>query len=346
MATRRQKRTVASSPICVVNHDGSLTFRGKRITVPEVFLEEVIGAGANGFVVKGRHRILSVPLAVKFWVSLRTSDARDKMAQGIAEVKKLINAERYRSVVLWRTAGVASGLFYAVMDLFHGQTLESWLKDSHPLGLRRQMAFRLVDDVCGMAHSGLYHGDLHTRNVLIDTRASPLLDRTEPKFGIIDFGTSMFTSRGASKTRHWRVFTETLDQLVWPFRLHLLARISLPTHATASAIRTWYRTSLASIRHVCIRLGAQWLIEGEELHEFYKSEFYKSESESNDMWLAEFFAVPEATLDLAKKLIRDGSLELSEQRLGDGYWWSPFERRLDSATLDGFGPPWNTSITD
>ena len=75
------------------------------------------------------------------------------------------------------------------MDFFPGQTLECGLKDTHPLGLRRLMAYRLVDDVCGMAYSGIYHGDLHHRNLMVDARETSLLDRIEPSFALIDFGT-------------------------------------------------------------------------------------------------------------------------------------------------------------
>jgi serine/threonine protein kinase len=210
MTRRNAKRLVAPSQVCVVNDDGSITFRGRQISVPGVCLEEVIGSGANGFVVKGHHRILSVPLAVKFWASLRTRDARDKMAQGIAEVKKLIRAERYRSVVLWRTAGESAGVFYAAMDLFHGQTLESWIKDTHPLGLRRLLAYRLVDEVCGMAYSGLYHGDLHPRNVMIDARVPSLLDGIEPRFGIIDIGSH------SNERVQWRPSGRSLQCQVGP----------------------------------------------------------------------------------------------------------------------------------
>ena len=340
MARMNVTQAPRASTVCVVNGDGSITFQGKRIVVPEVFLEEVIGLGANGFVVKGHHRILSVPLATKFWASLRTKDARDKMAQGIAEVRKLIKAEKYRSVVLWRTAGESEGLFYATMDWFNGQTLESWLKASRPLGLRRLLAYRLVDEVCGMAHDDLYHGDLHTRNVLVDARPASLLDGREPRFAIIDFGTSLFTSRGASRSRHWRVFTQTLDRLVWPFRFRRLAG-SFPISSTSISMRAWYRAALASIRHALIRQGAEWLIDAEETHEFYKGEW-----PNRAAMLSELFPVPRPVLDLTMKLLDDGTLSLTEQGLGSGHLWWPRDRPLDSSTLDGFGPPWSTSITD
>jgi serine/threonine protein kinase len=327
MIRKNTRQLVTPSQVCVVNGDGSITFEGKQISVPEAYLEEFIGSGANGFVVKGYHRIIKAPLVVKFWAKLRTEDARDKMAQGIAEIKKQIAAEGYQSVLLWRGAGESQGVFYAVMDLFPGQTLECWLKDTHPLGLRRLIAYRLVDDVCGMAYSGIYHGDLHQGNLMIDARAASLLDGIEPSFAIIDFGTSRFArgGRSASQARHWRKFTETLDRLVSPFELRALAPGALHISNTANSIRDWYRARLDSIRHALIHLGAQWLIAPGETRECH---------------------IPATAVDLTRKLIEYGTLRLSEGELGPGQLWWPRHRPLDSATLDGFGPPWNTSITD
>jgi serine/threonine protein kinase len=340
--TRKTTRPLASpSEVCIVNDDGSITFRSRTINVPGVCLEEVIGSGANGFVVKGHHRILSKPLAVKFWVSLGTRDARDKMAQGIAELHKLIMAENYRSVVLWRNAGEEAGLFWASMDLVPGRTLQSWLKETHPLGLRRLLAYRLVDEVSGMAHSGVYHGDLHTRNVMVDERASSLLEGTEPRLGIIDFGTSMFSSRGASRARHWRVFAETLDRLLSPFKLRALGHAPPAVSAAAESIRAWHRACLASIRHALIQLGAEWLIAPEETHDFHKGEWPR-----RDVMLSSLFPLGAAALPFTTKLIASGALSVSEESLGPGPLWWPRDRPLDSATLDGFGPPWSTSITD
>jgi serine/threonine protein kinase len=329
------------SDVCTVNKDGSITFRGRTINVPGVCLEEIIGSGANGFVVKGHHRILSKPLAVKFWVTLRTRDARDKMAQGIAEVNKLIMAEDYRSVVVWRNAGVEAGLFWASMDLFPGRPLQSWLKDRHPLGLRRLLAYRLVDEVCGMAYNGVYHGDLHTKNVMVDERVSTLLEGREPRLGIIDFGTSMFTSRGASRARHWRVFAETIDRLLSPFRLRALGHAPPTPSADASSIRAWYRICLASIRHALIQLGAEWLIDAEETHDFHKEEW-----PSRDVMLSSLFPLGTAALSFTKGLEASGALVVSSESLGLGpLWWIP-DRLHDPATFDGFGPSWSTSITD
>ena len=323
MNRRNTRQQVAPSHVRVVNGDGSITFEGKQISVPEAYLEEFIGSGANGFVVKGYHRVIKAPLVVKFWAKLRTDDARNKMDQGIAEIKKQMEAEGYQTVPLPRGAGKSAGLFYAVMDFFPGQTLECWLKDTHPLGLRRLMAYRLVDDVCGMAYSGIYHGDLHHRNLMVDARETSLLDRIEPSFALIDFGTSLFARSGrpASHARHWRKFTETVNRLVSPFELRALAPGALRISDTASSIREWYRARLDLIRHALIHLGAEWLIDPEETYECY---------------------IPAAAVDLTRKLIEHGTLRLSEEALGPGQL-SPSSRYGHPRRIR---PAWHTSITD
>ncbi len=340
--TKRKTNNGVQSPSGVVNDDGSLTLRGKRITVPGVCLEEVIGRGANGIVVKGRHRLLSKPLAVKFWVSLRRHNSRDKMAQGLAEVQKLFETEHYHAVVRIRDCGEVEGVFYSVMDHFPGQTLDAWLKDLPPLGLRRLVAIRLVDDVCAHSHLGIYHGDLHTRNLLVDTRAASLLNGREPRFGIIDFGTSLFSGKGASQTRHWRVFTETLDQLLKPFELRNLSPTPFPATASPRSIRSWYQTSLIAMRHVLIRLGADWLIDPEATHDFHKQKWA-----IRDLMLSELFPASRQVLEAARELVDHGAVILSQEWLGPGSVWWP--RPGASATIDELDEReigWATSRTD
>lgn len=234
------------------------------------------------------------------------------------------------------------------MDLVHGQTLEEWLKQYKSLECRWELARRLVDDVCGMAHSGLFHGDLHARNIMITTRRDRRLDSGEFIFRLIDFGTSRFTSRGASRARHWRVFTETVDRIVSPFSLHSMKRGKLPVDDTAAVIRDWYRARLEYIRRSLIWHSASWLVEGDELHEFYRSEFYKSEWIDGgwEDFLASFLPVPPEGLSLTSNLINRGVLKITEEELGPGRLWSPLESTSHSATWEERGPPWTTSMTD
>lgn len=245
------------------------------------------------------------------------------MAQGIAEVKKLFETTNHRSVVPVRMAGEAEGVFFAVMDFFPGRTLAAWLKEpNNPLGLRRLVARRLVDDVCTLSHHDIYHGDLHTRNVLLDTRVASLLDGREPKLGIIDFGTSLFSSKGSSKARHWRVFTETLDQIVKPFHFRQLATTPFPSTSSPHAIQTWYQSCLISIRHVLIRLGAEWLMDGEDEHELWKTA-WNGEKATRTAKIADIFPVPLHILETARDLVAEGAVTLSEECLGRGSLWWP-----------------------
>jgi len=332
------KRDAVSVP-AVVNRDGSISFRGSKLTASGVFLEALVGEGANGFVVRGRHKFLSVPVAVKFWVSLRRKDTRDKHIQAVAEIKKLIEAEHYRSVVTWRAADLTAGYLYAVMDLVEGQTLRAWLGGARPLDIRWQLAVRLVDEVCGMAYSGLYHGDLHSKNIMIVDDTPRPANSAVKMFRIIDFGTSVFAFKRTSRSRHWRVFTETVDALISPFSVGAFGSDKTPI-ADPADVRDWYRARLEWIRRSLIWKGADWLIDGDELHESYKHEFANREA-----MLSNLLPIPPAASTLTDVLISRGLLRISKGELGSRFW-SPLERShyIDNRGIPG--PPWSTSITD
>jgi serine/threonine protein kinase len=326
-------------PTLAVNSDGSITLDRRRITLPSVFLEEVVGAGANGIVVKGRHRVLSVPLAVKFWVSLRRRDRRDKMAQGLAEVKKMFATEHYHSVVRARDAGETQGIFYSVMDFFPGPTLEAWLNTNPSLGVRRSLARRLVDDVCAFSHRSIYHGDLHPRNILVSDAPELRLRSGEPRFGIIDFGTSLFSSRSSSRARHWRIFTQTLNELLKPFEIRSLENHPFPAAGSPQAIRSWYRNAIVAMRFSLIQLGADWLINPEEMHDSYKQEW-----PSRAAMLQELFPVPPRARQASRALVERGILILSAEYLGPAnLWWDPDDQ---PTLIDEDEIGWTTSRTD
>jgi hypothetical protein len=180
------------------------------------------------------------------------------------------------------------------MDFFPGQTLEAWLKTYPSLGVRRSIARRLVDDVCAFSHRSIYHGDLHARNVLVSDTAESRLRSGEPRFGIIDFGTSLFNSRKSSRARHWRIFTETLNELLKPFELGRLASTAFPAAGSPREIRSWYRNAIIAIRYSLIQLGADGLVDPEETHDFYKQEW-----PSRAAMLADLFPVSSQVLPRA-----------------------------------------------
>jgi hypothetical protein len=90
-----------------------------------------------------------------------------------------------------------------------------------------------------------------------------------------------------------------------------------------------------------IQLGAEWLIEPEEKHEFEKEEW-----DSREAMLSSIFPVPSAVLDFTRNLIERRVLKVAHEEIGAGQLWWHGDPPLYSDTLYGVGPPWTTSMTD
>lgn len=106
-------------------------------------------------------------------------------------------------------------------------------------------------------------------------------------------------------------------------------------------IRSWYQTSLGAIRHALIRLGADWLIDPEETHDFYKQEW-----SNRDAMLAELFPISPQALEEARVLVYGGDVTISQEWLGHGDLWWPPPSHLAGPGLDEEEFGWITSRTD
>jgi serine/threonine protein kinase len=253
-----------------INADGIPSIDGRRIPVRDIFIEKVIGSGANGIVFRGRHTILDRPMAVKFWLTLRPTDLRDKFRQGMAEAKKAAAAQSPHIIPIY-DAGEAGGLFYATMEFFEGKPMARWLR-SHmlraplrpgnkkdDLNLFPRWTFaRLFLAALKNAHAkNLLHGDLHTGNLLVgetfrnDNYMPAFYDRD---FRIIDFGTSLFSNARPSQ-RHWRVLEETIDQIAQPLRIEpIWGRWRPKNPKSATEWHNWFASYLAYLPLVILEL--------------------------------------------------------------------------------------------
>ena len=177
------------------------------LSIPNVVIEEKLDKGANGFVFVGNNKYLERKVAVKIWLKLRPKDERNKFLQGIDEVRKTDRAAG-KTIRIY-DAGEISGIFYAVMEYFEGYTLKKWLKQSKPcLKIRLNLAEEIIDSVYLATKSGIYHGDLHSKNILVSKNND---------FRIIDFGTSFFSNKKKSLRRHFDLIYKTMAELLFPF---------------------------------------------------------------------------------------------------------------------------------
>jgi serine/threonine protein kinase len=197
----------------VLVEDGTIYLNRKPIERFEI--SGILGKGVNGVVFDAHHRVLNQPRAVKVWMKLGGVDKRNKVTQGIAEAQK-IAASDPKWVVMVYDAEVAGDFLYSSMEKIIGKTLGEELRESADLFNRWCLAGQYVDAIKNTTTETLYHGDAHTGNVMVYRDGDEY--GTYTKMKLLDFGTSIYSGKEASKARHWRIVYETFLRIIEPFK--------------------------------------------------------------------------------------------------------------------------------
>lgn len=243
-------------------NDGRLMIGTSLIEIPNLSFMEIIGSGANSLVFKAKHEYLDTIIAVKIWIKIRPGDKRDKFKQGIEEAKKAFRIKDSNVVRLY-DAGRVNDYFYATMDYYPWITVKEWLNEFSPkLAYRWNLIRHIFKSVLSITTPITFHGDLHVGNILVDAIKNiagiPLPERT-PNFIIIDFGTSIFTTKENSIERHWRVFEATIDRILEPIKI---SEVWVPYAGERpdnfSERCVWYHVYLEEIPYMLRYLGADW----------------------------------------------------------------------------------------
>lgn len=171
--------------------------------------------GANGIVLFGVQSPFERKVAVKIWTphkkSVNNKVSRD---QYIDEIRKIasINCESVVSVYDASSSDEQEEeIFYSVMEFVDGTTLKDWNK-KHSSSLTKELRFHfaktILDTIKKCHDAGVYHGDLHTKNIMITKK-------NEVK--ILDFGTSHFSREknpNKSKERESFFLADTIFNII------------------------------------------------------------------------------------------------------------------------------------
>lgn len=130
---------------------------------------EKLGAGALGSVWKATDRLLERDLAVKFLTS--TDEFLDEQAL-LREARSLAKISHPNLVTVYGAAWLShpeTGLVAPaiMMELLIGEHLLKWEGLQRERSAVLQVAIDLVEAIRAMHASGLHHGDLHDRNVMV-----------------------------------------------------------------------------------------------------------------------------------------------------------------------------------
>lgn len=143
---------------------------------------EIIDAGANAIILKGKEKISNRICAIKVWFSKDKRTGELNIEKHKKEIEKIANFDS-NLIVKYYSTDIISNHAYCSMEYVNGQTLKSYLESRHPSLHTRYKIMNDIVKALRIAHSkDIYHGDLHDRNILISNCG---------EIKVLDFGTSL-----------------------------------------------------------------------------------------------------------------------------------------------------------
>jgi len=154
-------------------------------------IEEIIGSGTQGEVIKANTPVLDRTVAIK---KLRkqnfSEDSRDTL---IHEAKTLARLSHPNIVTLYELLQDGDEI-YLVLEYIDGISLSEKLKAGPlPLSQAIQIATAIASGVAEAQASGITHGDLKPGNIMIDNAGIPRL---------VDFGLAKLSNNSSTVTTH------------------------------------------------------------------------------------------------------------------------------------------------
>lgn len=173
-------------------------------------IRKSLGDGKNGVVYLAFNSILGRLEALKIWRSRDSRDKRDKLAQGLREAQKLAKVSPEYAISIYGAQEI-NGVLIATMEYIEGVTLFEYMQKASP-----EESFHLASlylrAIIETTTDETRHGDAHPKNVMVYQDKS---DLHEPKIRLklLDFGTSMYSSKDSSENRHWDIVKKTIVDL-------------------------------------------------------------------------------------------------------------------------------------
>ena len=342
--------------ICINN--GDLIIDNEIVKIGNLLFVKELSRGANGIVFLAKDTVLDRKVAFKIWLKLRPKDIRGRKNQGLYEAKKTCFAEDVLSE--WQDnkldnpyfisdksdifsvskqlvgqiyfAGFYKDCFFTVMEFINGITLEDFLSEEKsdtgddiiiPLGVKANIALKLVKYNKIFMDNNIVHGDLHLRNIMITNfqrrrKYASLYYIHSYDIKIIDFGTSYFTGKEVSIKRSFLTLMDTINHCIYPFSLTAIKACRMPENRdNITDMTLWLERQLYALRAAFFELG----------QEYVGWPFYRAFG-TNELTTNGYGIDTKHIKELIVEKKQNGELEMSIQFIGVSEDWDTFDGRI------------------
>lgn len=196
----KDRVTVSDGRVCIDN----ILFR-----INNIDFDNVLASGANAVIIKGKDNELDRPVIIKVWL-IKSNDDRIKIRQGREESRKIAKLDHIRIAKVF-TSGVFKDMwYYLVMEDLGDTTLRKELAKNPDFDLKYRFWYEIDDGISHAYEKNIYHGDLHSNNIMV----------FQNHIKILDFGTSTFNQKIHSLERDSKLIESLVKEIFNEFILH------------------------------------------------------------------------------------------------------------------------------
>lgn len=185
----------------------SLLIGTSEFSLPNYVFFDELGEGANAKVFLIYNIVLNRKEALKIWTPRKNQTIVNEQ-QFLSEVHKNSLFTGNSSIATIYTGGCKDGIYYCTMEYCPGVTLKEFLESNPSWIYRWGLARQISDTMKSIYEKGVFHGDLHCKNIIIN------IDDHEDWLRILDLGTSMFSGKEHSSKRDAKMLYDLSFQLL------------------------------------------------------------------------------------------------------------------------------------
>lgn len=173
-----------------------LFLEDKKLPFAHLAFIKEIGKGGNAIVFLAENKLLGRKEAVKIWIKKKWQIKVDE-ERFREEVKKNAGLN-FPHIAKFYDARIENDFYYARIEYISGNTLKEYLLDMPEFAYRYGILETIINTMDLVYDLGIYHGDLHTENIIVNNHI-PF---------IIDFGTSIFSGKEFSQKRDCKMLIQ------------------------------------------------------------------------------------------------------------------------------------------
>lgn len=170
--------------------EGDLYCDGQKFHLEDYEILHQLGSGANAVVFKVFNKKLHRYEALKIWKPKQNQSSFNEMIfKSEAQKNARLNINNVAKLYY---IGIESNLHYALVEYCEGMSLNNYLAKNKCSYIQRLFLLSLILSVVSELYDkGIYHGDLHSKNIMVSGNS----------IKILDFGSSIFMGKENLKKR-------------------------------------------------------------------------------------------------------------------------------------------------